>query len=393
VSVTREGSQQALRRSNRRHAVAVLRAHGPLSQADLAELTGLAPSSVSAIVRDLAVEGVVEVGDGIRNGRRSRMVRLHPGGVVAGGFDFGRTHVRVAVLDLSLTPLGDRLVEYSPGTPATSAVGLAVEAFADLRTSCGADRARLVGVGAGVPGPVDARSGELGHGSIVPEWVGTGPASALSEALAAVLPAPVPTYADNDANLGALAEHTLGLARGHDTAVYLKIETGVGAGLVVGGQVVRGGLGMAGEIGHISIDEAGTLCQCGSRGCLETRASVPVALRTLQASRPHLTAEDVARLAADGDPGCARVVADLARDLGVGLGAACNLLNPTMIVVDTTLAGAGNVLLDPLRESLRRFTIPAVGAAVDVRLSELDGRAPALGAALLALDSAEFGVG
>lgn len=385
------GSQQALRRANRDHLTVILRSSGPLTQADLAERTGLAASSVSAIVRELEAAGVVGVANGIRNGRRARTVRLNPGGVVAGGFDFGRTHVRVALVDFSLTPLGDRLVEYDAGTSAETALALAVEAFADLRTSSGADRARLVGVGAGVPGPVDTSTGLLGHGAIVPEWVGTHPAEALAEAVAAVLPEPVPAYVDNDANLGALAEHTLGLARGHDTAVYLKIETGVGAGLVVGGQVVRGGVGMAGEIGHLSVDETGPLCRCGGRGCLEVRASVAVALRTLHVERPHLTAESVAAMAAGGDPGCARVVSDIGRDVGVALGAVCNLLNPTLIVIDTTLSGAGDVLLEPMRASLRRFAIPAVAAAVDVTFSELDGRAPALGAALLALEHATIG--
>ena len=378
------GSQQALRRSNRRKVTEALRRQGQLAQAELAEVTGLAPSSVSGIVRELATDGLVEVGDGIRNGRRSRMVRLNPRGVVAGGFDFGRTHVRVALLDLSHAPLGDRLVEYDEGTPAATAVARAVEAFTDLRRSCGADQSRLVGVGAGVPGPVDAATGEIGHGSILPEWVGTHPSSALREALGQ------PVSVDNDANLGALAEHTLGTARGHRQAVYLKIESGVGAGLIVDGRVARGGTGMGGEIGHLSIDEDGRLCRCGGRGCLETRASVAVALETLRGGgRPELTADDVASLARAGEPTCTRVVADLGRDIGVALGAVCNLLNPTMIVVDTTLAGAGDVLLKPMRASLRRFAIPAISAAVDIQFSRLDGRAPAFGAALMALESEE----
>jgi len=378
------GSQRALRRSNRRNVIAALRLHDQLSQAELAELTGLAPSSVSAIVRELTDSGLVTVGDGIRNGRRSRAVRLDPRGAVAGGFDFGRTHVRVALLDLSFSPLGARLVEYDEGTPATTAVELAVAAFVDLRSSTGTDAARLVGAGAGVPGPVDATTGAIGHGSILPEWVGTDPRTTLEQALGHRV------QVDNDANLGALAEHTLGAARGHRQAVYLKIESGIGAGLVVDGRVARGGTGMAGEIGHVSVDEAGALCRCGSRGCLETRASVPVALEALHlGGRPALTAEDVASLARDGDPTCRRVVADLGRDVGVGLGALCNLLNPTVVVVDTTLAGAGDVLLDPMRTSLRRFAIPAIADAVELTLSGFDGHAPAYGAALLALDSVD----
>jgi len=378
------GSQQALRRANRRNVIAALRLHGRLSQAELADITGLAPSSVSAIVRELTESGLVEVGDGIRNGRRSRTVRLDPRGVVAGGFDFGRTHVRVALLDFSFSPLGARLVEYADGTPAATAVDLAVTAFADLRSSTGTRSSRLVGVGAGVPGPVDAATGAIGHGSILPEWVGTNPRSTLERALGH------PVQVDNDANLGALAEHTLGAARGHRQAVYLKIESGIGAGLVVDGRVARGGTGMAGEFGHVSVDEAGALCRCGSRGCLETKASVPIAIETLrQGDRPELTAEDAASLARDGDPTCRRVVADLGRDVGIGLGGLCNLLNPTVVVVDTTLAGAGDVLLDPMRASLRRFAIPAVADAVELTLSGFDGHAPAYGAALLALDSVD----
>lgn len=382
------GSQRALREANRRRVLEALRASGTATQAELARLTGLSAATVSGIVKNLSADGLLRVTPTVSSGRRARAVSLNPSAGVAAGVDFGRTHVRVALADLAHSFIGEQEVEVAMGTPADEAIALAVDVFRSLIKDVGVDQEAIIGVGAGVPGPIDSRDGHVGHGSILPEWVGIGAAEALSDALA------LPVTVDNDANLGALAEVTWGAARGYRDAVYVKVETGVGAGLIIGGELYRGAIGMAGEIGHTTLDDDGAVCRCGNRGCLETKASAAIVLDLLASGRgPGLTIEAATRKAIEGDAACARVIGDVGRHVGVALGTLCNLLNPGIVVVDGQLVGAGDILLEPMRNALRRFAIPAIGASTPIVPSELRRRAPSMGAVALALRAASPGVG
>jgi len=156
---------------------------------------------------------------------------------------------------------------------------------------------------------------------------------------------------------------------------YLKISTGIGCGLVMGGELYRGASGTAGEIGHSTIDENGDVCRCGNWGCLETVASTAVVLRLLASARgPDLTTDDVLRMAAAGDVACRRVIEDVGRHLGTTVANLCNILNPPLVVLGGRLVDARDVLLDPLRETI----VP----------STLGDRAQVLGALSLALTGA-----
>ena len=170
----------------------------------------------------------------------------------------------------------------------------------------------------------------------------------------------LPIHVDNDANLGALSEFHWGAGRATASLAYLKVATGIGAGLVVDGRLFHGAGGTAGEIGHTTIDENGPICRCGRRGCLETFAAGPALLELLRPSLgPDLTLEGVLERAVDGDPGCQRAIADAGRHIGQALGNLCNLINPERIVVGGSLGAAGDVLLDPMREAVERAAIPS----------------------------------
>ena len=164
----------------------------------------------------------------------------------------------------------------------------------------------------------------------------------------------MPVIADNDANLGALAELTWGAARGFSDVIYIKVASGVGAGLVVNGELYRGAAGTAGEIGHMTLDERGAVCRCGNRGCLETIVGGEALLRLLGPTHgPDLTLPEMVRRALDGDPASRRVVVDAGRSLGIAVASLCNLLAPAAVVIGGELATAGDLLLDPIREALR----------------------------------------
>lgn len=378
----RGGSQSALRGRNRALLLSALQETGTLIQAELARVTGLSAATVSNLVRDLTAEGILAVTTTVSGGRRARAVSLHRRAGVAVGIDFGRRHVRIAVADRARTILGEDELALPLGLPADEEIALAAGLFEELLDKAGASRADVVGVGIGVPGPIDARSGEVGSASILPEWVGIKPAEVLEARLGLAV------TVDNDANLGAMGELTWGAARGHSDVVYLKIASGIGAGIVIGGELHRGHIGTAGEIGHLTMDENGQVCRCGNRGCLETVAAAPVVLDLL--SRSHgadLTIAEAVRLATTGDAASSRVIGDVGRHVGVAVANLCNLLNPSVIVVGGPIAAAGEVLLEPMRAAMRRYAIPAVAASTEIVPGSLGRRAEATGAVALALRS------
>jgi predicted NBD/HSP70 family sugar kinase len=245
--------------------------------------------------------------------------------------------------------------------------------------SLGARRTLVAGAALGLPAPVDLRTGAVGSGNILPGWVDRRPAAELAELLG------LPVAVDNDANLGALAEATYGAARGMSDVVYVKVSTGIGAGLVLGGELFRGSTGLAGEIGHVPVDPDGAVCRCGNRGCLETVVSVTHVLRLLQpAHREPLDVARVVELVEAGDVGAARVLRDAGATIGRVLADLCNGLNPEALVLGGELSQVGEALLGGVRESIGRSAQPGIVRALRVLAGTLGPRAQLLGAVALA---------
>jgi predicted NBD/HSP70 family sugar kinase len=177
-----------------------------------------------------------------------------------------------------------------------------------------------------------------------------------------------------------------GAGRGADDVAYIKVSSGIGAGLVIGGSLHRGVGGTAGEIGHNHFREDGDVCRCGNRGCLETVASADAITSSVATGRGRpLTIAEVIDLAHAGDAPAQRVIADAGRAIGVGIANLCNLLNPSRVIVGGELSAAGEVLLVPLRDSLNRYAIPTAASDVDVVTGELGKRAEVMGALALVL--------
>ncbi|CAM5552824.1 MULTISPECIES: ROK family transcriptional regulator [Streptomyces] len=374
------GSQSSLHRANLERVVRAVRLSGSLTQAEIARTTGLSAATVSNIVRELKEGGTVEVTPTSAGGRRARSVSLSGDAGIVIGVDFGHTHLRVAVGNLAHQILAEEAEPLDVDASAEQGFDRAELLVGRLLDATGVDRAKVAGVGLGVPGPIDVASGMLGSTSILPGWSGTQPAHALGERLG------VPVAVDNDANLGALGELVWGSGRGVRDLAYIKVAGGVGAGLVIDGQIYRGPGGTAGEIGHITLDESGPVCRCGNRGCLETFTAARYVLPLLEPTHgAGLTMEKVVELAQEGDPGCRRVVADVGRHIGSGVASLCNLLNPSRVVVGGDLAEAGELVLGPIRTSVGRYAIPSAARQLELVPGSLGGRAEVLGALALAL--------
>jgi predicted NBD/HSP70 family sugar kinase len=373
-----------LREANRLRVVDELRRHGTLSRADLARLTGLSATTMTALVAELlnsglVVEQALRDGDGdgerVGRGRPPVLLRLDAAAGGALGIDFGHHHLRVAVADLSRTVLAERAMEIDVDAEARHSLDAAAELVEEVLDEAGMERRRIIGAGVGLPGPIDARTGAVGSSVILGDWVGLKPAEELARRL------DVPVTVDNDANLGALGEVSSGAARGLADVIYVKVASGIGAGLVLGGRLYHGSVGLAGELGHVHVRDQGAVCRCGSRGCLETVAATGAVLAALRpAHRDDLTVHEAVALVRAGDLGAQRVFTDAGRAIGRALGDHCNLLNPSAIVVGGDLSAAGRPLLDGIRESVDRYAQPAIAASVAIIASRLGDRAQVLGA-------------
>ena len=377
------GSTASLRTANQRRVVEALRAakQSELSQAEISRATELAPATVSNIVKGLSAAGFLESESGA--GRRGATVKIARGAGLVAGVDFGHTHLQIALGDLSGDVLGTIALPLKNDHDHTEGLGLAAELLDTLLAGQGADRSELRAVGMGLPAPI-SNSGTIDSGSILPGWVGVD-AAAVARAKFGVS-----TLVDNDANLGALAEHALGVGVGSTSMAYLKISSGVGCGLILEGKVFRGGLGTAGEIGHLTMDENGPLCRCGSRGCLEAYVGTEALIAQFAGRQPGITATALIALALDGDTGAQRLIEDSGRYLGRAAAILANVLGLELIVIGGDMIAAGDLLFDGVRNGIRRHALEPVAKTVRVEQAALGDKSSAIGSLLFALEAVEL---
>jgi predicted NBD/HSP70 family sugar kinase len=374
------------RLKNKQRLLALLRERGTMSRAELARASGLSTSTVSASIAAMEAAGIViESGDTLQGagaGRPARAIELNPRAGAAVGVYLG-WHLRVVVADLGHHVLASATRRIERHT-ADAVLPAAIEAVEDALASASLDRDRLLGVGVGLPGPVARRSGMPTPSTIMPGWAAVPVAQELGDRLG------VPVALDNEANLEALAELTWGAGQGVDDLLYLKLHSGVGAGVIVNGQLARGAAGGAGEVGHIVLDPSGPECWCGSRGCLQVYSSIPAVLRAAsrEAGR-ELTLHALVEGAATGDRAIALVLARVGEIVGRAMGAVCNVLNPRRVIVGGALALTGEPLIGPLRGALRAASLPLVGSNTEVVAGTLGLQAGALGGVALVLREGE----
>jgi glucokinase-like ROK family protein len=384
-----------MRELNHRLVLNSVREQGPIARVDIARHVGLSRTAVSNLIEILLREGLVYEGmprsAAPSGGRRAILVHFKADAGYVVGVDMGRSH-----LTMLLTDLAARRVAHTSGAfdvDQGPAVGLPlviheVRRFLE-RHAVTWDQ--VVGVGMGMPGPMDARLHRTVAPPRMPGWDGVDVRGALRRELG------VPVFIDNDANLGALGESRYGAGVGVRDLIYVKIGSGIGGGLVMGGELYRGSAGSAGEIGHVSVREDGPLCDCGNRGCLEAMASAPVivddARRALDpksplAARADLDVADVVRAALEGDCACREAIQRAGEHIGVVLAGLLNVINPSLILLDGAVARAGDILLDPIRRTVGARSFSVASAHTQIRSGSLGADAIALGGVALVIDAA-----
>ena len=358
------------------------RRHGPLTRAEAATLTGLSRSGVHVLTSELVEAGLLREVDDRVAGSRGRPAQSFAytgrgGHVLAIAFEHDR--FTTAVADLSGAIVREVTEARDVDRDPEGALQAAAHVARGLLAPDDAPALEALAAVAALPGPIDARRGRIGSFSILRGWSDAHPTALLQAILG------VPTVIENDANLAAYAEATRGAGARHDDLLYVKASTGVGAGLILGGRIYRGAAGMAGEIGHVTIDPAGKICRCGSKGCVETVAGSGGIVAALADTHGEaITIEELIELARSGDAAAERALAEAGAALGRAVGEVSNVLNPSLVVIGGELAGAGELLLEPLRRALRQSAMQVIGNSLEVRAGELGARAEVLGAAALA---------
>ena len=394
---TRKGERRADPDRPRPLADAVLRLiwrEGRISRAEIARKAELSRSTVSEIVGELLPTGLVaEIGVGrSRGGRRPIVLEFQDDVCVILGVEMGANHVCVALTDLRGRILSWQWQDHPVRDDPAGTRSL----IADLCDRClaqtAADQRPLLGIGVAAPSPIDPSHPFRLSRVVLPAWGGELGLQGLAARYG------VPLMVDNDANLGALAEHWWGAGHGADDFAYIKVATGIGVGYVIRGEIYRGATGVAGEIGHFAIDPYGKPCLCGLRGCLATLIGGPALVdraAELMARFPSSTLADgdltvgaIEKQALVGDPLALTVVHEAAEYLGIAVAGLLNLMNPSLVVVGGDLADLGELLIDPLRQTVQQRTLVSSVAAAEIRTSSLGPRSVAVGAATLVLKAA-----
>ncbi|HKH16670.1 MAG TPA: ROK family transcriptional regulator [Solirubrobacteraceae bacterium] len=380
-------SVPANQRSVRRHNLGVVLRHvadrGPRSRAAIAQETGLNKTTVSSLVAELIEFGLVrETEVELRGtvGRPALPVELSGQRVAGLGLEIGVDFLAVRAADLTGAERHRSLVRGdNRGRPVDAVLDeVAAEVRETLSVLADAD-VMTAGAVVALPGLVDS----AGRLLVAPNlgWTDV----PVPELLARRLDAPgFPLRAENEANLGALAELWEGAGRELGDFLYVSGELGVGAGIIVDGELFRGARGFGGELGHVTVDPEGELCACGSRGCVETRVALGALLRAAGVD-PGAGIEELERRAAAGDERALEALATAGRWLGVGLAAAVNLLNPRGVVIGGYFATLARWLAPGIEEELDARVLSSKWDGPRVLTSELGGEAAVRGAAALAL--------
>jgi len=371
-----KGDQGLVRSQNRALVINLLRTVGPLSRADIAKKTGLAPSALTRLMRLLLDEGVVEeIGKAdSKGGRPATLLCLNRSYASSIGIKIERKRLLAARVDLSgvitqraESPIADK---GKPEKTLADAAKLAEALFED----------RILGIGLCVSGFVDSASG-VNLFSPILHWEDVH----IRDALAPTFD--VPIRVENDVNSLALAESWYGAGAEFQHFVCVTVGEGIGAGVVIGGELYRGAFGGAGELGHMTIDPNGPVCRCRERGCLEVYASD----RFLEEEAMRLGFHDVERLvnaARDGSQEAVDVFTQMGTNLGIGTRNLVNLLNPEAIVVGGERMEESDLFFTAFQEEVCRHSFPAEAAQLQIVPARLGPDGFVIGAATLA--AAEF---
>ena len=370
---------------------------GGMSRADLAERMGLTRAAVSLIVTELLNSGVIQEAEirSVPSGRPPVMLEINPKLGLVGAIDMGASHMSIAVADFTARILQEFEVPMDIKNGPKACLAEANQQLLKLLESQGLSISSISAVGVGVPGPVITEAGMVLAPPIMPGWDRYPIRSTLEKMWGC------PVTLNNDAELGALGEWAYGAGRGEKNIAYIKVGTGIGAGLILNQQIYGGTTGAAGEIGHLTIDENGPLCNCGNHGCLEAFASgyaiaqqgqllIQSGKRTLLSDlgSEKITAHEVAEAARRGDLHAQEILRRSGTFIGIAIAGLINLFNPSIVIIGGGVAQVGDLLTAPIRQAVRERAMRASEQSMRITTAMLGRRSLLIGATVQAINVA-----
>jgi len=307
------------------------------------------------------------------------------------GVDVGGTNIKIALVGIN----GE--ISYSNSIPTRAEMGYEYtisamkQAIHDLMNTTNITKEDIEGIGFGFPGQIDYKKGIVRNAPNIPGWVEVPISETMEKEFG------IPTRVDNDVRCAALGELNFGAGKGCENLICITVGTGIGSGLIVNGKLVRGASNAAGEIGHIKLElEGGPLCGCGDYGCLEAFASGPAIVamaeeyikggkstKYREIANGEITPYIVAEAAKQGDAVAKRIFTIMGEYIGTGLASVVNLLNPEKIIIGGGVADAGEILLNPIKETILKRAMQISGSTVQVVPAQLGNTAGVIGASLL----------
>ena len=308
------------------------------------------------------------------------------------GVDIGGTNIKIALIDF------DGKIIYSATTPTRAEMGYEAginnikQAIKDLMQETNATKDTIEAIGFGLPGQIDYKNGIVKNLPNIPGWTNVKLAKIIDTEFS------IPTRLDNDVRCAALGELNFGAGKGCENLGCITVGTGIGAGIVLNGKLVRGAANAAGEIGHIKMEmNGGPLCGCGDYGCFEAYASGPAIVTMAKeyisggksakykemAADGIITPYLVAQAALQGDAVSIQIFKQMGKIIGTGLTSVVNLLNPQKIIIGGGVADAGDILLDPIRKTILDRAMPIQAKSVEIVPAQLANTAGVIGASLL----------
>ncbi|BDT67668.1 N-acetylglucosamine repressor [Comamonadaceae bacterium OS-1] len=365
------------------------------SRLALAERLDFSKSKTNSLVAALLDVGLLEE-TGLKassGGRRPETVQISSQLGVLVAADLGATSLDIAILrpDLSV------LARHSEAADVRAGPGLVMARVRvlvhELLARCGATKPQVMGIGMGVPGPVDFASGQLVNPPLMPQWDSFSIRDALREDFAA------PVFVDNDVNTMALGE-LWRLQRSLQNFLVIKVGTGIGCGIVCHGEVYRGANGSAGDVGHICVDTAGPRCHCGNLGCVEAMAAGPAITRmaleaaasgespwlaACLANTGTITPEDVGNASRHGDAAANHIIQRTGNLIGQMLASVVNFFNPSHVFIGGGITRIGPLFLASVRQSVYQRSLALSTRHLEIQLTPLAEQAGLVGAGVLAM--------
>lgn len=370
-----------------------------ITRTEITRVSRLSKATITKNVNRLIQLGLVKEEDyqASSGGRRPVSLRLSSEAGYVVGVDLGGENLRMGILNTEIKII-TKLTEKSRSSPDGQATLIQLrEGINKCIEKIAPPHSKVRGIGIGVSGFINYEDGLCRFAPNIPGWENTPLRDLIEKEFK------IPTFIDDSARVMALAEHWRGAAQNVENFIFVNVGVGIGSGVFIDGKIYRGSRGVASELGHITVEENGPTCNCGSNGCLETMASGRAiereARRALQEGSMSLigkltggdlskvTAETVVEAAKRRDKLALNIVEKAGVYLGIGIANAINLFNPELVVIGAGVSRAGNLILDPVKRTVRARALHLSAMLAEIKISTLDDDAGIIGGAILVLQN------